>query len=128
MAHARKFLSLLLSLLLSLQSQRDCISQPRVARNELPWVSKQNLSNPNGVASNLRNLRKPFYPFSKNLITVSPCFSIFLSRQKSGTLNVSRFVCPNTNEPPAASTLGKFPSSKSCCANEVERRPTFFSP
>jgi hypothetical protein len=26
------------------QSRRDCIIQPRVARNELPWVNKQNVS------------------------------------------------------------------------------------
>ena len=34
-----------------LQSQRDCVCQPRVARNELPWVAADSDSNPNGVAS-----------------------------------------------------------------------------
>ncbi len=36
-----------------LQSQRDCVLQPRVARNELPWVTVTvgKISNPNGVAS-----------------------------------------------------------------------------
>ena len=33
------------------QSQRDCVFQPRVARNELPWVHRQSLLNPEGVAS-----------------------------------------------------------------------------
>src|SRR5438309_1115710 len=30
------------------QSQRDCVFQPRVARNELPWVSPPSIHNPNG--------------------------------------------------------------------------------
>ena len=34
-----------------LQSQRDCVIQPRVARNELPWVTVRMESNPNGVAA-----------------------------------------------------------------------------
>ena len=34
-----------------LQSQRDCVLQPRVARNELPWVTGGELFNPNGVAA-----------------------------------------------------------------------------
>ena len=33
------------------QSQRDCASKPRVARNELPWVMHLEISNPNGVAA-----------------------------------------------------------------------------
>ena len=33
------------------QSQRDCDFQPRVARNELPWGSRPNDINPNGVVS-----------------------------------------------------------------------------
>jgi len=33
------------------QSQRDCVVQPRVARNELPWVKDQEIFNPNGVVS-----------------------------------------------------------------------------
>ena len=37
-----------------LQSQRDCVFQPRVARNELPWVAAEGIFNPNGVASNFR--------------------------------------------------------------------------
>ena len=36
------------------QSQRDCVSQPRVARNELPWVVAGNVFNPNGVAARRR--------------------------------------------------------------------------
>src|SRR5262249_20274572 len=31
------------------QSQRDCVLQPRVARNELPWVGGRTLSNPERV-------------------------------------------------------------------------------
>ena len=34
-----------------LQSQRDCVLQPKVARNELPWVAKQSWFNPNGAAA-----------------------------------------------------------------------------
>ena len=33
------------------QSQRDCVLQPRVARHELPWVSRFQIINPDGVAS-----------------------------------------------------------------------------
>src|SRR6186713_632406 len=33
------------------QSRKDCVHQPRVARNELPWVAGGGVSNPNGVAS-----------------------------------------------------------------------------
>jgi filamentous hemagglutinin family protein len=32
-----------------LQSQRDCVLQPRVARNELPWVGRQTSPNPERV-------------------------------------------------------------------------------
>src|SRR5881396_2017156 len=39
-----------------LQSQRDCVCQPRVARNELPWVAARSVSNPNGVASRFHGL------------------------------------------------------------------------
>jgi hypothetical protein len=31
------------------QSQRDCATKPRVARNELPWVRHGRIVNPNGV-------------------------------------------------------------------------------
>jgi len=34
-----------------LQSQRDCVTQPRVARNELPWVKGPMIRNPNGVVA-----------------------------------------------------------------------------
>ena len=34
-----------------LQSQRDCGLQPRVARNELPWVGVRTVFNPDGVVS-----------------------------------------------------------------------------
>ena len=33
------------------QSQRDCVLQPKVARNELPWERPANEHNPNGVAA-----------------------------------------------------------------------------
>src|SRR6266702_159048 len=39
-----------------LQSQRDCVCQPRVARNELPWVAADSVSNPNGVVSRFHGL------------------------------------------------------------------------
>jgi hypothetical protein len=34
-----------------LQSQRDCVLQPRVARCELPWGGVRMVFNPNGVVS-----------------------------------------------------------------------------
>jgi hypothetical protein len=37
------------------QSQRDCVHQPRVARNELPWVRAEKIINPNGVVSSVVN-------------------------------------------------------------------------
>jgi hypothetical protein len=40
--------------LTALQSQRDCVHQPRVARNELPWVWRRTNFNPNGVAAGPR--------------------------------------------------------------------------
>ncbi len=36
---------------LQLESQRDSGFQPRVARNELPWVAPEKFFNPNGVVS-----------------------------------------------------------------------------
>src|SRR6185369_3164510 len=36
---------------LTFESQRDSIIQPRVARNELPWVTDQNAGNPERVES-----------------------------------------------------------------------------
>ena len=39
-----------------IQSQRDCVCQPRVARNELPWVAADSDPNPNGVASRFQGL------------------------------------------------------------------------
>ena len=40
-----------------LQSQRDCVFQPGVARHELPWVPGPIVFNPNGVASGFKVLR-----------------------------------------------------------------------
>src|SRR5215471_4996233 len=39
----------------ALQSQRDCVLQPRVARNELPWVEGRMLSNPERVPATALN-------------------------------------------------------------------------
>src|SRR6266480_3690700 len=64
----------------------------------------------------------------RSRITLSPCLSIFASAQMSGTSSVSRRAWPRTNKPPAASRDGRFELSSNCCAQEVERRPTFFSP
>src|SRR5437016_6141071 len=33
------------------QSQRDCVSKPRVARNDLPWGNGSERQNPNGVSA-----------------------------------------------------------------------------
>src|SRR6266853_1115385 len=38
------------------QSQRDCVCQPRVARNELPWVAARSVSNPDEVVSRFHGL------------------------------------------------------------------------
>src|SRR5436309_15518040 len=38
-----------------LQSQRDCVLQPRVVRNELPWVGGPSASNPEGVSPRTLN-------------------------------------------------------------------------
>ncbi|MEI6782897.1 MAG: hypothetical protein WCQ21_18470, partial [Verrucomicrobiota bacterium] len=37
----------------NLQSQRDCVLQPRVASRELPWVSVRAVFNPNDCALSL---------------------------------------------------------------------------
>ena len=37
------------------ESQRDSASKPKVARNELPWVSASHVNNPNGVAAQREN-------------------------------------------------------------------------
>src|SRR5262249_79297 len=42
-------------LLSALQSQRDCVLQPRVARNELPSVEGRTLSNPERVPATALN-------------------------------------------------------------------------
>jgi hypothetical protein len=54
-----------------LQSQRDCVLQPTVARNELPWVAEKISTNPNGVVArrtstgrNLLEIDRPGDPVS----------------------------------------------------------------
>src|SRR5436305_1222206 len=42
----------------SLQSQRDCVLQPRVARNELPWGAERSVTNPEGVPSDQDNVHR----------------------------------------------------------------------
>jgi hypothetical protein len=42
-----------------LQSQRDCVLQPRVARHELPWVMPVGSFNPNGVVASLAQPADP---------------------------------------------------------------------
>jgi hypothetical protein len=39
------------------ESQRDFVTQSRVARNELPWVDDERYQNPNGVSSTGRGWR-----------------------------------------------------------------------
>src|SRR5687768_10074360 len=46
------------------QSQRDCVIQPRVARNELPWVSGRVFFNPNGVVPRLHQAATPLWLFA----------------------------------------------------------------
>jgi hypothetical protein len=41
------------------KSQRDFIIQPRVVRNELPWVDRKKESNPNGVLSSGGRVMQP---------------------------------------------------------------------
>jgi hypothetical protein len=38
-------------------SQRDCINQPRVGAQRLPWVAKNKFNNPEGVGSMVANVR-----------------------------------------------------------------------
>src|ERR1043166_492504 len=66
--------------------------------------------------------------FSKKRMTESPCFMNFRSCHRFGSVSVSRRAWPSTNNPLAATTHGRFSSSSRRCANDSERRPTFFSP
>jgi hypothetical protein len=45
-----------LNMLSAGQSQRDCVVQPRVASNELPWEAVVRMINPNGVVAPSRAL------------------------------------------------------------------------
>ena len=60
-----------------LQSQRDCVFQPRVARNELPWVPDQIVFNPNGVASGFK--RRVATPLGLFVLRHVPQGSSFLA-------------------------------------------------
>src|SRR6266567_3943361 len=80
------------------QSQRDCVLQPRVARNELPWVGGSlNLNPERGPPKTLyRNLeerageRRPFYHLR------SPLFGIFQTRsERSLRAEGGRDACGN---------------------------------
>jgi cytochrome c oxidase assembly factor CtaG/ferredoxin len=53
----------------ALQSQRDCVLQPGVARNELPWVEGRTLSNPERVPATALNIYKTVCPSQAALIT-----------------------------------------------------------
>src|ERR1041385_4400405 len=44
----------------------------------------------------------------KKRMTESPCFSILISSRAAGNSRVSRLVCPSTNNPPGATTAGRF--------------------
>jgi hypothetical protein len=43
---------------LIVQSQRDCVLQPKVARHELPWENDANELNPNGVVARLADVHR----------------------------------------------------------------------
>ena len=59
------------------QSQRDCVFQPRVARNELPWVPGPIVFNPNGVASGFK--RSTATPLGLFVLRPVPQGSSFLA-------------------------------------------------
>ena len=59
----------------ALESQRDSITQPRVARNELPWVSSKKNHNPERVESNPHLAHPVAMPQSLAKILVHTVFS-----------------------------------------------------
>src|SRR3989442_9204041 len=59
----------LLYLFSALQSQRDCVLQPRVASNELPWVGGPSASNPEGVSPRTLNTYPPLQEQVRRTLT-----------------------------------------------------------
>jgi hypothetical protein len=57
-----------------IESQRDSVIQPKVARNELPWVVWQLGSNPEGVVSHRDNNLKPVATTPLGLKNILFCF------------------------------------------------------
>ena len=49
----------------SLQSQRDCVLQPKVARHQLPWVGAGKAPTPTGLRP--ARLAAPILPFGSRL-------------------------------------------------------------
>src|SRR5205809_5543071 len=63
------------------QSQRDCVCQPRVARNELPWVGPGRSINPEGVeAPSLKHRRR-----SEQILVATPLGLIRLGTFSQGS-------------------------------------------
>src|SRR5437870_4956709 len=63
------------------QSQRDCVCQPRVARNELPWVDPVRSINPEGVeAPSLKRRRH-----SEQILAATPLGLIRLGTFSQGS-------------------------------------------
>src|SRR6478736_3540846 len=64
-----------------LQSRRDCVTQPRVARNELPWVKRPMIHNPNGVVAWFYFQEMSMMtPFNKSMRATRDGVSGFVSR------------------------------------------------
>src|SRR6266705_3027124 len=71
------------------QSRRDCVLQPRVARNELPWVVRGNLTNPERVAPawpNTYSAGEDTFPLDRSL-----AFASFGSFRASDLFRTSNF-------------------------------------
>jgi hypothetical protein len=57
-----------------LQSQRDCGAQPRVGRNDLPWVTAGKVFNPNGVVPRSHRAATPLGLWACDLLSQGSSF------------------------------------------------------
>ncbi len=71
------------------ESQRDSGLKPKVARNELPWVSASHVNNPNGVVA--RRRKRGATPLGLRTFTATTQGSSFLATL--GWLTHSRWDC-----------------------------------
>ena len=94
------------------ESQRDSGLQPRVARNELPWESRPDTDNPNGVAAPLG--WRDATPLGLKNVRVPTQGSSFLATL--GWRTQSRWDCselqalvPQPNALPGGISEGRYP-------------------